>query len=535
MNLPTDDVWLKEVRMKKTRILGLMVFSALLTFLPAVASAITPPIAWTRTYDSGSDDTATCCGLVTDAAGNVIVTGTFYNGTDSDIRTIKYDSNGVELWNVVFDSGVDDRGNCCGSVMVDSAGDVIVTGSADDSITGQTDFLVLKYDSAGVLLWSQRYTVGNSGGWPCGAVVDSADNVIVFGSFYNGANQDYCTVKYDSAGTLLWAQTYDSGYDDRCGSQIAVDSADNILVGGTSYNGLNDDVRILKYDPSGGLLWNMAYDSGDTDYGWSAAVDSADNVVVAGSTGSWGSRDILVLKYNPAGTLLWSRNYDAGANESGVGIAVDSADNIITAGWAYGTTEDYCTAKVDPAGNLLWIDLYDSGVDDIWGSIALDSGDNIAVTGYAASALSDYHTVKYDTGGTRLWAAIYDGGDDDWTSAVAVDTSDNVIVFGSSFNGTDYDFRTVKYAAGNAGTISGFVTDTSYTPIPGARVNLFQGPVLSDSTFTNPAGHYEFTGLADGRYRVVAGKPGYGRDMKAGRVQQAAPWGREEFLNFILP
>jgi hypothetical protein len=84
------------------------------------------------------------------------------------------------------------------------------------------------------------------------------------------------------------------------------------------------------------------------------------------------------------------------------------------------------------------------------------------------------------------------------------------------------------------GIISGFVTDTSYTPIASARVNLIQGGTLLDSTLTNAAGHYEFISLVDGVYRVMAGKPGYGRDRKPGRVQQATPWGKDEFVNFIL-
>jgi hypothetical protein len=98
-----------------------------------------------------------------------------------------------------------------------------------------------------------------------------------------------------------------------------------------------------------------------------------------------------------------------------------------------------------------------------------------------------------------------------------------------------YDMGADEYIAQTpAGTISGFVTETSYFPIAHARVNLIKGGTLLDFTFTNPYGHYEFTSLADGTYIVVAGKPGYGRDRKPGKVQQAVPWGREEFVNLVL-
>jgi hypothetical protein len=35
-----------------------------------------------------------------------------------------------------------------------------------------------------------------------------------------------------------------------------------------------------------------------------------------------------------------------------------------------------------------------------------------------------------------------------------------------------------------------------------------------DFTFSDAHGHYEFANLADGFYRIIAGKPGYSREER---------------------
>ena len=86
-------------------------------------------------------------------------------------------------------------------------------------------------------------------------------------------------------------------------------------------------------------------------------------------------------------------------------------------------------------------------------SIAADAAGNVYVTGTSSNgANSDFVTVKYDANGVRQWAALYDGGDGDHAYAVAVDGSGNVYVTGDSVVQTgELDlqprFLTVKYDA----------------------------------------------------------------------------------------
>jgi len=85
--------------------------------------------------------------------------------------------------------------------------------------------------------------------------VDNSNNIIVTGYADMGGdyNYDYFTVKYDSNGTILWADTIDNGIS--IARSVAVDTSDNIVVTGYCIVGGYADYFTVKYDPNGIILW----------------------------------------------------------------------------------------------------------------------------------------------------------------------------------------------------------------------------------------------------------------------------------------
>ena len=68
------------------------------------------------------------------------------------------------------------------------------------------DYATIKYSSAGVPLWTNRYNgLGNSGDFAHAVAVDGSNNVIVTGVHADGTDYPECaTIEYSSAGVPLW-------------------------------------------------------------------------------------------------------------------------------------------------------------------------------------------------------------------------------------------------------------------------------------------------------------------------------------------
>ena len=86
-------------------------------------------------------------------------------------------------------------------------------------------------------LWTNRYNgPGNSDDDANAVAVDGSNNVIVTGySAGSGSAYDYATIKYSSAGVPLWTNRYNGpGNRNDHASAVAVDGSNNVIVTGYS-------------------------------------------------------------------------------------------------------------------------------------------------------------------------------------------------------------------------------------------------------------------------------------------------------------
>ncbi|MEO0088780.1 MAG: SBBP repeat-containing protein, partial [candidate division WOR-3 bacterium] len=159
--------------------------------------------AWVRRYNGSGNGSDVATFLFVANDGNLYVTGYSYQtDTYEDYTTLKYDSDGNLLWERRYDGQENDE-DVATFLFVDNDGNVYVTGYSYCYGTSY-DYLTLKYDSDGNLLWERRYNgSGNGDDVACAVAVDNLGNVYVTGySFGSGTSYDYATLKYDSDGNL---------------------------------------------------------------------------------------------------------------------------------------------------------------------------------------------------------------------------------------------------------------------------------------------------------------------------------------------
>jgi hypothetical protein len=255
---------------------------------------------WTNRYDGPNNTLDVPFAVAVDTNGNVFVTGYSYGvGTFDDYATIKYSNAGVPLWTNRYDGPGHSSDDAVG-IALDGSGNVFVTGySSASASVSVLDYATIKYSNAGVPLWTNRYNgPGNGQAFASAIAVDRGSNVVVTGYSpgLNGDN-DYATIKYSNAGVPVWTNRYNgpANSSDTAGA-IAVDKTGNVIVTGSSANGSGDyDIVTIKYSSAGTILWLARYSHCQPS---AVAVDSNGNVFVAGQdTGS--TPHYVILKYAP--------------------------------------------------------------------------------------------------------------------------------------------------------------------------------------------------------------------------------------------
>ncbi len=417
--------------------------------------------AWVRRYNGPGNNVDIPLWLTTDNLENVYVTGVSIGSTTGpDYATIKYFSNGDTAW-VRRYNGPANLADTAEYIAVDTFGNVYVTGCSNGAGTNQ-DFLTIKYDNNGDTIWTRRYDgLENNTDRACAVKADNSGNVYVLGESYSLSNNyDFVTIKYDSNGNLLWARSYDGpgNYID-IASALANDDSGNVYVTGQSYgSGTGYDYATIKYNSNGDTIWVRTYNgpANAEERATSLAVDRQENVYVTGYTFGFGTnKDYATIKYNSNGIQQWVAVYNGPGNASdeASAIAVDYSGNIYVTGQSYSdTSDDYATIKYNFLGAMQWVQRYNGtgNSDDDANAIAIDGQSNIFVTGASigSGTYYDFATVKYDSTGFQQWVQRYNGpgNSDDDANAVAVDDSGNVYITGQSAGaGSNFDYTTIKY------------------------------------------------------------------------------------------
>src|SRR3972149_5314823 len=143
-------------------------------------------------------------------------------------------------------------------IALDPLGNIYVAGK-NYSNEGRGDYLLIKYKHNGGRVWVREYNSEYNLTDEARAIVtDKNGNIIVTGmSYINSVNRDYITLKYNSSGILQWTQRYfyNETTDDRA-KAISIDDSGYVYVTGISVSPyVSRRAVTIKYDPDGEICW----------------------------------------------------------------------------------------------------------------------------------------------------------------------------------------------------------------------------------------------------------------------------------------
>lgn len=291
------------------------------------------------------------------------------------------------------------------------------------------------------------------------------------------------------ATNYLWAKSA-GGTSNDYSNDVTSDAFGNVFVAGSFYShtitfgnitltnedntGTTTDIFIVKYDPSGNVLWAKNGGGAMNDFGQFITTDAAGNVLITGgfqsNTITFGNvtltnantissnSNIFIVKYDASGNVLWGHSAGGAYDDIESSISVDATGDVLLTGvfksesiifGSYsltnsnfsGTSGNIFIVKFDAAGNVLWAKAPVGSSDDVIASVFLDAFGNFLLTGgfngnivfgnitLTSSYGQNFFVVKYDAWGNVLWAKDAIGASA-YGNSISTDNSGNVLITG---------------------------------------------------------------------------------------------------------
>jgi len=358
---------------------------------------------WEHRVSGNGTGTDEILALGVDASNNVYVTGpTFSSASGYDYLTIKYSPSGSQLWSKRY-NGPGNGFDVPYALAVGKDGSVTVSGTSLGRAATGYDWATLRYDSNGNQLWVRRFAgAGANDDELYGLALNSSDEPVIVGSSASSGGStgfDFGVLQYDTAGNQMWFKTYRAPGPGFGGAYaVAVDKNDNVVLTGTAeYSSTGFDAVTIKYDPAGHQQWLKRLALTGDGGGVAIGTDANGNVFVGGyDSGTGNGYNYLILKYDPNGTRLWGWTFNYGAYRDDLlrALAVDRSGNVAITGIASTAIGYQCgTIKLDPDGNKLWSRV----AGEEGRSITTDGTGRVYVGGYTytTNTLFDFMTLKY--------------------------------------------------------------------------------------------------------------------------------------------
>ena len=325
------------------------------------------------------------------------------------------------------------------SVIQTSDGNYVFAGRTSSinfnlsSSYGGQDFMVIKINSQGTIIWSKNYG-GNGQDHAYDLKEDSFGNLIIVGNTNstNGmitqffGNSDIWIIKIDQLGNLIWQKSLGYQYSENANSVEITHNNDGYLVCGRNQMSGQNNLWILKLDLNGNIVWENTYNT--IAFAREIIKSNDGNYVICGNGFSSGVAGYKIIKISPSGNIIWEYTYGGNSSDEPNKIIQTSDGGFIIVGGSassisgdvlnhYGAqgTYDGWVIKLNSLGILEWSKNYGGTNDEnLFGVVELCDG--YILSGYTNSSDFDINNsiggfdfvlFKTDFNGNIIWSKNY--------------------------------------------------------------------------------------------------------------------------------
>ncbi len=358
-----------------------------------------------------------------------------------------------------------------------------ISGDKTAPLRGQTDYWIIKLDSAGNILWQKAFG-GSLDDWLYSIEQTSDGGYICGGWSLSNANgdktenckgsYDYWILKLNSSGDIEYQktlggngidqlysirQTADGGYI--CGGW----SESNVTGDKTEPSNGGSDYWVIKLDTALAIEWqntiggnnsDLLYDISQTaDGGFICGGYSKSNQSGDKADDSKGLDDYWVIKLDPTGSIQWQKTIGGSSWDYLKSVSVTADGGYVCGGHSNSEisgdkienclgNSDYWVVKLDSLGTIEWQNTIGGSNDDILTSVVPLSGSGYMCGGYSNSNISgdkteysngsnDMWVIRLDSLGNILWQNTIGGSNDDWSYDL-IQVSDGTYMCGGLSN-----------------------------------------------------------------------------------------------------
>lgn len=337
--------------------------------------------------------------VVADNLGHVYAVGTRESGVfEADIITLKLGPGGNKIWKKNFNNQTQSEGR---NIRLAPDGTLYTLGN----ISNAAFALAIHYDTAGSVVWTRSFQLGNSP-YLADAVVDASGDVFL-------AVEDFDSVgvaRITAAGALASSRAYGLEQANYIGG-IALSGGSLFAAG---YGGAGNRATLLGFQPAS-LQQNLLVEAFGT-----AQSDARPGAITADGSHAWlstfsddgDSAVFAVTQMDASGNFVWEQSLKYATVISDYPyLTHDGAGNVIGLFQNSRNVDggQLGLVKYDAAGASLFTTLIGSGSsNDLLraGGLALDPSGDIFLATYH-SPLREMRLSRYDPAGAHQWTVSY--------------------------------------------------------------------------------------------------------------------------------